>query len=331
MTKLTLFLILCSISLQAQTNNNSQPDNSKVYYWFYLKLGKSPSRAKGTNRIYIKSISNVVNSGTFSKFIKTQQDGLMSGKIVIGPFSEAYRARQSQYFYRYAGKKNSMPKINSGNNEEDVYSFFYMKPYFTDYANEIYLERIPSRVATGTHSNFMDMLNEGLNFEKLAVGPFSNYELSEKSKFAYNKIVKEGEPGEIDSLERQNMKSMAKKWKSLRWKIVKNTDTYNPNSFMYRFSTRIPRKYFAPNAVQVITIKATYSESYQGKTNSFTLQGNQVTDNNYVVSSNMSTVYIKTLYFDRSGKEKINGFILESFIYNDTELIELEPVYIKVK
>lgn len=332
MTRLILFFVLCHISLQAQIDNSKQNTVTKTYYWFYLKLGKAPSKSTGMDRIFIKTISSSVKSGSFNQFIKAHQDGLLTGKITIGPFLEDYQVKHAQLLYKYAGKNVRIPGTQSkGADEEEEFSFFYLKPHIFNESQEIFLEPIPSRVTTGTQNNFVDMLSEGLNFEQLAVGPSPTYELSEMSKFAYGKIPGSEPAAEIDSLAHLKMVNMARQWKSLKWKIVRKADNSDTKNYLYRFSTKIGRRYFAPNAIQVVTIKAAYSESYQGRTNSFTLQGDQVTDNNYVVSSKMSTVYIKTLYFERGGKEKINGFWLESFIYNNTELIELEPVYIKLK
>ena len=90
MTKFILLFTLCSFQLQAQIENSSKPVDTETYFWFYVKLGKSPSKTTGMNRIYIKSISNIVNSGSFNQFIKSQQDGLIAGKIIIGPFHEGY-------------------------------------------------------------------------------------------------------------------------------------------------------------------------------------------------------------------------------------------------
>ena len=323
--QLIIILVLCNVSLQAQiSEENSAIVGSEQYYWFYIKLSKS-------SHISIKQVGNEIKSGSLDEFVEDHQQGLKYGKIFIGPFYQEYQVKQSQLLYKYAGKNGKIPGMGlESEGEETEYSFFYIKPFIVDSEQEIILERIPSRVANGTQSDFREMLDIGFDFEQLAVGPFFRHELAEKSKFAFGNIVESSPQNKTDSLKSKRLRIMAKKWKSLKFKIVRYPDSEDSTRFAYRFSTRFPRRYFAPNAIQTITINANYDDfnnSYQ----SFTLQGDQVIDNNYVVSSQMSRVYIRIFHFDKYEGAKIRGFLLESFIYNDAEMKELEPVYFKVK
>ncbi|RLD81551.1 MAG: hypothetical protein DRJ10_06050 [Bacteroidetes bacterium] len=323
--QLIIILVLSNVSLQAQiSDDNKSIVGSNVYYWFYIKLNKS-------SHISIKQVGKEIKSGSLNEFIEDHRQGLKYGKIFIGPFYQESQVQQSQLLYKYAGKKGRIPGLAlESEGEETEYSFFYIKPFFVDNDQEIILERIPSRVASGTQSDFREMLDIGLDFEQLAVGPFFRHELAEKSKFAFGNIVESIPENEIDSLKSKKLKRMAKKWRSLKFKIVRHPDSEDPSNFAYRFSTRFPRKYFASNAIQTITINANYND-FNSAQQSFTLQGDQVIDNNYVVSSQMSRVYIRIFHFDRYEGAKIRGFLLESFIYNDAEMIELEPIYFKVK
>ncbi|MEN8123368.1 MAG: hypothetical protein ABFS35_23725 [Bacteroidota bacterium] len=324
--KLIIVFVLYNVSIQAQIeDNNSSIVGSDQYYWFYIKMSKS------SNRIFVKQVGNYIESGSLDDFIEDHQQGLISGKIFLGPFYQEYQAQQSQLFYKYAGKKGRIPGMALGSDDEKTeYSFFYIKPFSEDFKKDIYLERIPSRVANGTQSDFREMLDIGFDFQQLAVGPFFRHELAEKSKFAFGNIVKSSPENAIDSLKSKRLKAMSKRWKSLKFKIVRHPDSEDSTKFAYRFSTKFPRRYFASDAIQTITINANYDD-FNNSHQSFTLQGDQVIDNNYVVSSQMSRVYIRIFNFDKYEGAKIRGFLLESFIYNDAEMIELESVYFKVK
>jgi hypothetical protein len=124
---------------------------------------------------------------------------------------------------------------------------------------------------------------------------------------------------------------MAKKWKSVKFEISKKSEDKATNTFIYRFSTNFPKRYFASDAYQVIKITASYSDSFETSTSCFTLQGDEVIDNNYIISSTSNTIYINMLQFDNHSPSRLNGFFFESFVYNDYELIEMDPIYIRLK
>ncbi|OQX99969.1 MAG: hypothetical protein B6I20_09410 [Bacteroidetes bacterium 4572_117] len=322
---LIIAIILNNVSLQAQITDDKSIVGSDIYYWFFVKI-KKPS-----NRILIKHIGREIKSGTLTDFIADHQQGLKSGKIFLGPFYQEYQVKQSQLLYKYVGKKGKVPGIDPElEGKKTEYSFFYIKPFSENFQKDIYLEPIPSRVGSGTQSDFREMLDIGLDFDKLAVGPFLRHELAEKSKFAFGNNVGKSPKNKIDSLRSKRLKRMSKKWGSLKLVIVRQPNFEDSTKYAFRFSTKFPRKYFAPHAIQIISINANYN-NFNNSIQSFTLQGDAVIDNNYAVSYNMSRVYIKRFYFDKYRGAKIKGFLFESFIYNGFEMIELEPIYVPVK
>jgi len=320
---------LCSFSLQAEVVNNRLVKAPKTYYWFYVKVGKTHSKSTGISRVSIKNIGGEIRAGSIDEFAKAHKRGLKSGKIAIGPFSKEYQAQQAQILYRYASRGSSASSKTSNKDEEELnYTFFYIKPVYYD--NEMSLQRIPARVTTGTEQEYMDMLKEGLNFEKLAVGPFIEYESAERSKYACMKSSKMETDHETDSIKNRSLRLMAKRWKSLDRRITKKSESKEEKRISYRFSMKIPRLYFAPDAVQVVTITASFDNS-NSSSRSFTLQGDRVIDNNRVASFDMGTVYIIVLDYAIEEKEKVESFIFESFVYDDNEIIELDPVVVKMK
>lgn len=330
MSKLIIAFLLSAFSLQAQIADNSITEDTRIYYWFSINIDKTVDRGSGTDKLYIRNIGNIEN-GPFGKFIEYHKQGLKTGDIAIGPFAEQSHALKSQLMYKYAGRESLPEKEFSEKDDRNDYAFFFIKPVAEDFTREISFEQIPCAVSIGAYADFMAVLNEGAYFKQLAVGPFYNYESAEKSKFVYLKNAQGFSDESADSLKSEELKVMAKKWKHLRLQISKKSDDKENNKIIYRFSTRFPRRYFAPDAFQVISIKANYSNSSQSSSFSFTLQGEDVVDNNPSVSSAMGTTYINVLNLNDYPDTEIVGFLFESFIYNNAELIELEPIYYEVK
>jgi len=324
-----LFFVLLALQIQIVGRNTDSIE--KKYYWFYIKIDKTFDSETDFHRINIRSIGNEIESGTFNEFISSHQNGLKMGKIAIGPFSEKEKCQDARSYYQNSGRYTGSSSDAAGFGEDDTYTFFYMKPIGDNLAESILFERIPSRVTSGNIEDFRYLLAEGLSFDKLAIGPFDNYELAEKAKFAF---VKNGDivsDNKVDSVKSLGLNLMAKKWKSLNMQIVKETENKELNKTTYRFNTKFPRKYFVPDAYQIITIKAFYNKPADNSSNSFTLQGEDVIDNNPVVSHTLGMVYINFLNFDKYKDIKIMGFSFEGFIYNDSEIIELEPLFVSIK
>jgi hypothetical protein len=331
MSRIKIFILFFILLCQVQISGRSLNPYEKIYYWFYIKIDKAIDKETGSNRIIIKNIGSEIESGTFSEFLSSHQNGLKSGKIIIGPFGEKGQSQDAQSYYRNTGKYTGSSEEAASFGEDNNYTFFYMKPVGENLSQSIIFERIPSRVTSGNIEDFMFLLIEGLSFDKLAIGPFDNYELAERSKFAYVKNGETDSDNKNDSIRNQGLKIMAKKWKSLNLEIIKQSENKELNKTTYRFNTKFPRKYFATDAYQIITIKALYTEPVDISSNSFTLQGDGVVDNNPVVSFDMGTVYINILNFDKYKDNKIKGFSFESFIYNDYEIMELDPIFVAIK
>jgi hypothetical protein len=331
MNKIFIIFLLFTTSIYAQTSVNSKQDKAQTYYWFNIKLGKTSESGTSSGQLRIRNVEDAIYSGTFDDFIQSNESGMRSGSVVVGPFSERHQAEGSQWIYRNAGKPINNKSKSDTSEFEPSFSYFFVKPISEDFNQTLNFERIPSRVTVGVVDEFSDMLGEGLNFEKLAIGPFDSYELAEKSKFIFRKNDQTSTETQVDTLSKKNLEAMAKKWKSLDFKITKQSEDKLTRTLIYRFSTTFPRFYFSPDAFQIITITASYSDSFNTSSSSFTLQGDNVLDNNYIISTSMSTIYINLLQFDDNKPAKINGFLFESFIYNDSEIIRLDPVYITVK
>jgi hypothetical protein len=332
MNKLIILFILVSATLRAQIPDINSAHKKEVFHWFYMDLKKVYDKETTMNQIIIRNVGSSIISGTFEEFMLDHRQGAKSGKIVIGPFSERYYVEQAQYLYNQIARGAGFSaKETDSEEEEPTYSFFYVQPFFDESSQEIRFELIPSRVTVGTEFEFMAILSEGLNFEKLAIGPFNNYQIAEISKYVFRKNNESGYEQPVDSSKIKSLQIMAAKWKTLKPEIVKKADDKIKRKATYRFHVKFPKLYFVPDVLQVITITASYSDSFETSSSSFTLQGEDVVDNNYVITSKTGTTYINILNFELHRVKKITGFFFESIIYNDTEMIILEPKYYEIK
>ncbi len=332
MNKLIILFLLWAVPFKAQIKLNSSLQKKQHYYWFSMSIGKSYDRETDSYRIYTKDVGNEIGSGFFEDFVNAHDQGLKRGRIVLGPYTESYHAQNAQLLYRNAGRGTySSLKKKYSDEEEFEYSFFYTKPILSDTVSNICFERIPARVTIGNQNDFIGMLGEGLNFENLAIGPFYEYESSERSKFVFRKNGENSEMNKTDSLNAIALANMAKRWKSLKFQIAKKSEDKETNTFIYRISTNFHKGYFSADAYQVIKITASYNDSFETSSSCFTLQGDDVIDNNYSIASKSNTIYINMLQFANNSPSKLNGFFIESFIYNNFNLIELDPVYVEAK
>jgi len=286
----------------------------------------------GTNRLFVNKVGSQIESGSYGEFVKSHKIGLKVGKIVIGAYSEKSQAQKSQLFYTYVGIENtSADKFLKPNMNDTLYCFYYTRPVIGDGLQPIIFQHIPARIAYGTQNEFLDLITEGLYYEKLAIGPFTDYELGEKSKFIFRKNGEMNIDGTGDPIKSKAIENMSKKWISVKIEMTKQANTKKTNETTYQLKVKFPSKYFVEDVFQTIIVKAMYSDSLLISSLGLTLQGNYVMDNNPVIPFKNGGLHTYPVSFKLFKTAKIKGFLFESFIYNNNELIDLDPVYIMAK
>ncbi len=319
----TIILFLAFISLLIQSINCVSQTKEPNYYWFNITV-KTPDGSE-SSKIRITNIGSGISSGTFNDFLESHNSALKSGRIAVGPFVDRVSAENSQNLYRRRGQGMS------NSDEESKLWFFFVKPVKQENSSAIKFESIPSRVTGGSDNIFSAIMSESLSFERLAIGPFSKYELAERSKYVFMKNGRLFGDKTTDSIRSVNLHLMAKKWKKYNVSLVPKKLNKELKKTICRFGTRFSRHYFAPEAVQVILVSATYQNPTDGNIHGTSLQGSNVLDNNRVISYDMATSYVELIYFNYVKGNKITGFVVDSFIYNDSELIQLPTKFIKVR
>jgi hypothetical protein len=105
-------------------------------------------------------------------------------KMAIGPFYEFEEARQALQFYDFSKPNDQRVIADMIDKNKDVY-FFVLRVEKRPRSGAYLLRRIPGAVASGNAKAFDDMLAEGLDQKRLAIGPFWSQPEAEEAKRRY--------------------------------------------------------------------------------------------------------------------------------------------------
>jgi hypothetical protein len=287
---ITLFLVALAIFSKSFGQEKTKKE-SDIYFWFEIKIEsvihddtKKPSLL--TNRIF-----KTINSGSFIEFAISFKENLKSNKIVIGPFINKETAKLAQKCYKiskFSSYEASEKFINDFKPVKPIHYFYFSKPKF-DGDGTLLFERMPARVTNGTIKEFLQIVSEGLSYNLLAMGPFTNQLNGEKSKYVFRKYGEFGSSDKENDKAPANLKVMAKNWENVKVEIKKMDDENVDNMTTLVVKINFPPKYFKRDAVQHIEI-ATMNE-VQETLGGFTFQGEEYRDNNPVVSFEYGSSY----------------------------------------
>jgi len=332
MKKIICFALICIFPLQMAFPNNQLPGKDSVFYWFNIKLGKSIDRKTKTSKLMVKKLKPEIESGYYQNFVESHRLGLKKGTAVIGPFEDKIQAQKAINYYSASKKHQKVENDSASKIESDSGFYYYLtRPVIGKLFKPLSFQRIPARISTGSQSEYLAMLEEGLSFQFLAIGPFMDYNLAEKSKFIFRKY---GESENNDTLNAANyasIETMTKKWKSLKVEMIKLSKKKSKDKVYYQLRIKFPKAYFAEDAFQTITISAKYSDPEIKSNIGITFQGDFVMDNNEIIPGNKISTYTQTIPFGTFKKVKLQGFYIESLIFNNTEMIDQEKKYIIAK
>jgi hypothetical protein len=325
----SLFIFLI-IPLKSFSSNPNPKD--RIFYWFYVKLGQVYDKETETTRLKIKKLGKEILSGTYDEFINTHKTGLKSGRIFIGPFNDLNRALQAKKEYETTRNlSQKIEQILSKNKKDTIYYFYLTRPVLGKWFNPVQFEHIPARISPGTTLDFRAMLTEGFTFRFLAVGPFSDYGMAEKSKFIFRKNG-EAQISEVpDSLSKSEIINMDRIWKSVKIEISRLPSRKNKENQSLRVKLKFPKQYFSANVFQTVTFRARYSDPAIDQHTGITLQGELAPDNNPAIPFDKAKTYTHMIEFPVFKKYKLDGIYIESFIFNTSDMVEQEIRYQKVK
>jgi hypothetical protein len=332
MKKITTLILICILSFQMAFPAINLREKDKVYYWFYIKLGTTTDKKTNSAKLLIKKISTEIESGKYEEFIKRHKEGLKTRTVFIGPFAEKIQAEKAMIYYLASKNRPSTigdPAVKSIN--DTTFYYYLTRPIMPKLFNPLSFQRVPARISNGTQGDYLSMLEEGLSFQFLAIGPFMDYGLAEKSKFIFRKNGERTGFDTTQTIKPTNLSDMAKGWKSIKIEMIKQNKKKIKDKIVYQLKIKFPKSYFIEDAFQSITIKPKYSDSTITSNYGLTFQGDYVMDNNDIIPFDKITTYNQSLSFNVYKKVKLQGFYIESLIFNSTEMIDQEIKFVVAK
>ncbi len=170
---LTTFFIL---ETNAQQIDNK--DKKRTIYWFEVSVKMTPNKETKFLEYSLHRMGKKVFSGDVYDFKEKLWGGMASGsKLLVGPFSTYPDANEAMLMY-------DVKDTNEVENTSEKY-WFLVKLNFSERSGSYELERMAASVASGSKSEFKDILVESLTFKTIAIGPFGDKLDAEESKRLY--------------------------------------------------------------------------------------------------------------------------------------------------
>lgn len=152
--------------------------NADEVYWFTISV-KIDER---TTQYKIMGSASKLTKGPVDEFEKDVWYGISRRQIIVGPFQTQNEALNARMLYKKSADKiNSIP---SEDNPSTVY-WFFVTFHQLDRLGSYVFERMPAAVASGSTTDFVDALYEGITFQTLAIGPFWDQPNAENAKALY--------------------------------------------------------------------------------------------------------------------------------------------------
>jgi hypothetical protein len=147
-------------------------------YWFTVSV-KLDDR---TDQYKIMGAASKLSKGLVSEFEKDVWYGISRRQIIVGPFQTQNEGLNARMLYKK--DEDKINNIPSEDNPEQVYWFFVTFVQLERLGSYVF-ERMPAAVASGSTTEFVDALYEGITFKTLAIGPFWDQPNAENAKSLY--------------------------------------------------------------------------------------------------------------------------------------------------
>ncbi len=179
MLMISFSFVRTNMAKRSITKHYSEAETDE-YYWFTVSVRIDDK----TNQYKITGTASKLIKGNQFVFEKDVWYGIARRQIVVGPFAQQNEALNSRMLY-----KKDADQIASIPNEENPSEVFWFFVTFVqlDRLGAYIFQRMPAGVASGNTTNFVDALYENITFKNLAIGPFWDANLAEKSKALYRK------------------------------------------------------------------------------------------------------------------------------------------------
>jgi len=154
------------------------PLEEEIVYWYFLRIRVD----ERTKKYEILGSGNQIMSGTKQDFNKQVWWGVARRQIAIGPFFSQTEALNSRLYYKKS--KDKVVETVVGEVPEQIH-WFQMTVIQLKRIGAYQFSRSPAAVTSGSTSQFIDALYEGISFQMLSIGPFWDYTRAEEAKAIY--------------------------------------------------------------------------------------------------------------------------------------------------
>lgn len=180
---LIAFFCVTSFSMSSKTKKakngqSAYSTSNEDLFWFTISV-KIDER---TDQYKLMGSGSKLSKGTETEFEREVWYGISRRQIVVGPFQAQNEAMNARMLYKKDEEK--IDNIPSEDNPDEVYWFFVTFTQLERLGCYVF-ERMPAAVSSGSTTEFVDALYEGVTFKNLAIGPFWDMPNAEKSKALY--------------------------------------------------------------------------------------------------------------------------------------------------
>jgi hypothetical protein len=180
----SIILVLAgNANIKAQNIDSKEIDDESIVYWFYVNLRIHVDTKTGYENYIVKRLGTQIYHGSINDYDRELWKSLGNGsKMAIGPFYNFDEAQQGLTFYDFTKEERVLSDVVDKNKE---LFFFVLRVEKRKRSGAYLLRRIPGAIANGDAKSFDDMLVEGLDQKRLAIGPFWNSAEAEEAKRRY--------------------------------------------------------------------------------------------------------------------------------------------------
>ena len=146
-------------------------------YWFYVSI-KIDSKRQEIE--FLGGETKVVN-GSLKSFLKAVKQGLVLHQVAVGPFHTEKEANYAMNFY-----KKSKDEISglTQSAAQDTLNWFECA-LIEKHPGSYKFVRCPAAVRSGSDNEFAKDLFEGIQYQRVTIGPFRDYTHAEESIAIY--------------------------------------------------------------------------------------------------------------------------------------------------
>lgn len=149
-------------------------------YWFYVSI-KIDSKRQEIE--FLGGETKVVN-GSLKSFFKAVKQGLVLHQVAIGPFHTEREANYAKSYYKKS--KNEISGL-SQSAAPDTLNWFQCA-FIEKHPGNYKIVRSPAAVFSGSDNEFAKDLFEGIQYQRVTIGPFRDYMHAEEAKRIYRKF-----------------------------------------------------------------------------------------------------------------------------------------------